>query len=186
MNIKSGSLSVLSILLVVTGGIGFNLFNSVSPIASVQAQTAQKAEQFFRDMNGVRGISRYDLGAAYNGQCVTLVVRYLQDVYFGGDQSRRSYGHGKSMAENVAKKHPDLFQFKTSGTPKRGAIISLKGAGYGTKYGHVGLVMATDGESFTILESNYDNRGALSTVRVSGWKTRAGVVGWADPISNLP
>jgi surface antigen len=115
-----------------------------------------KAENFFRSMVGVKGVSRYDLGWEYNGQCVTLVVRYLQDVYFNGDRSARAYGHGKDVARGVAGQHPNLFQFKTSGTPKRGAIISFLGSGYDGYYGHVGIVMETSGDSIKILESNYD------------------------------
>jgi surface antigen len=186
MSIKSSSLSVLSALLIVTGGVGFTLFSSVSPTASVQAQTAQKAEQFFRDMNGIRGISRYDRGAEYNGQCVTLVVRYLQDVYFGGDRRSRAYGHGKSVAQNLAKKHPNLFQFVTEGTPKRGAIISFSGGSYGTKYGHVGIVLETQGNSIKMMESNHDNRGTNSRVRIAWKEMDASVKGWADPIGALP
>jgi surface antigen len=79
-----------------------------------------------------------------------------------------------------------LFQFKTSGTPKRGAIISFLGSGYDGYYGHVGIVLETSGDSIKILESNHDGLGTQSVVRVSGWKSRAGVVGWADPVSNLP
>jgi surface antigen len=177
---------MLSAVLVVTSGVGFNLISALSPTALVQAQTAQKANQFFRDMNGVLGISRYDRGPEYNGQCVTLVVRYLQDVYFGGDRSSRAYGHGKSVARNLARKHPDLFQFVTQGTPKRGAIISFSGGSYGTTYGHVGIVLETQGDSIKMMESNHDGKGATSRVRLA-WKTMdASVRGWADPIGNLP
>jgi surface antigen len=145
-----------------------------------------KAENFFRSMVGVKGVSRYDLGWDYNGQCVTLVVRYLQDVYFNGNRSFRAYGDGKDVARGVASQHPNLFQFKTSGTPKRGALISFSGASYGTRYGHVAIVLETSGDSFKVLESNHDGLATQSVVRVSDWKNRAGVVGWADPVSNLP
>ena len=144
-----------------------------------------KAEKFFQWAVGQRGITRYDRNDL-NGQCVTLVIRYLQDVYFGGDRSARAYGHGKDVARGVANSHPNLFQYKTSGTPKRGAIISFLGAGYDSNYGHVAIVMETSGNSIKILESNHDGRGTQSVVRISDWKNRAGVVGWADPTGNLP
>jgi surface antigen len=148
--------------------------------------TPSKAEKFFTWAPGQQGISRYDLGPAYNGQCVTLVVRYLQDVYFGGDRSFRAYGNGKDVARGVANQHSNLFTFKTSGTPKRGAIISFLGSGYDSTYGHVAIVLETSGTSIKILESNHDGRATLSVVRVSDWKSRAGVIGWADPINALP
>jgi surface antigen len=113
-------------------------------------------------------------------------VRYLQDVYFNGSNAARAYGNGKDVARGVASQHPNLFQFKTSGTPKRGAIISFLGSGYDGYYGHVGIVLETNGDSIKILESNHDGLGTQSVVRVSGWKSRAGVVGWADPVGNLP
>ncbi len=144
------------------------------------------AESFFNWAVNKTGVSRYDLGSEYNGQCVTLVVRYLQDVYFRRDRSSRAYGHGKDVALGVSAKHPKLFQFKTSGTPKRGAIISFKGARYDATYGHVGIVMETSNSSIKILESNYDGLATRSVVRISDWKSRVGVVGWADPIGNLP
>ncbi len=145
-----------------------------------------KANTFFNWAVGQRGISRYDLGPEFNGQCVTLVVRYLQDVYFGGSRASRAYGHGKDVARGVANQHANLFQFKTSGTPKRGAIISFLGSGYDGYYGHVGIVLETSGTSIKILESNYDGRATQSVVRISDWKSRAGVIGWADPINALP
>jgi surface antigen len=148
--------------------------------------TNGKAENFFRLMVGVKGVTRYDT-TAYDGQCVTLAVRYLQDVYFNGSRASRAYGNGKDVARGVASQHPNLFQFKTSGTPKRGAIISFAGGGiYDNYYGHVGIVLDTNGTSFTMLESNYDGRATQSVVHVSGWRNRAGVVGWADPVGNLP
>lgn len=144
-----------------------------------------KAEKFFQWAVGQRGITRYDR-SDLNGQCVTLVIRYLQDVYFGGDRSPRAYGHGKDVARGVANSHPNLFQYKTSGTPKRGAVISFLGGGYNSTYGHVAIVMETNGNSIKILESNHDGLATQSVVRISDWKSRAGVVGWADPTGNLP
>jgi hypothetical protein len=47
-------------------------------------------------------------------------------------------------------------------------------------------VLETSGDSIKILESNHDGLGTQSVVRVSGWKSRAGVIGWADPVGNLP
>jgi surface antigen len=147
--------------------------------------TNSKAENFFRTMVGVQGVTRNDRNDL-NGQCVTLAVRYLQDVYFSGSRTPRAYGHGKDVARGVASQHPNLFQYKTSGTPKRGAIISFLGGSYDRTYGHVGIVLERNGDSFTMLESNYDGRGTQSIVRISGWRNRANVIGWADPVGDLP
>ena len=147
--------------------------------------TQGKAETFFKWAVGRTGIARYDLGSGYNGQCVTLVARYLQDVYYR-DQRALFLGNGRSVANSVASQNPGQFQFKTSGTPKRGAIISFLGGGYDGTYGHVGIVLETNGTSFKMLESNHDGRAQQSVVRISDWRGRSGVVGWADPIGNLP
>jgi surface antigen len=186
MKIKFISLSIVSLLLVMTGGLGLNLIHAISPLTvPVQAQTTSKAESFFSRMVGVKGVSRYDT-ADYKGECVTLVVRYLQDVYFNQDSSRRRYGHGKDVARGVARQHPDLFTYRTQGTPKRGAIISFLGAPYNDTVGHVGIVLETRGNTFKMLESNRNGQAPNTRVEVSGWMSYKGVVGWADPVGSLP
>ena len=144
---------------------------------------ASKAEKFFASVLGQRGII-HPTNRSLDGQCATLSSVYLQNVFIGG--SFRAYGNGRDVARSAANARPDLFQFKTSGTPKRGAIISFLGSGYNATVGHVGIVMETNGTQIKILESNHDGLGKNSVVRISGWKSRAGVIGWADPINPLP
>jgi surface antigen len=186
MKIKSIAFGIIPILLVTTGGLGLNLINAIAPlITPVQAQTVNKAESFFSQMVGVKGVSRYDT-TDYKGECVTLAVRYLQDVYFNGDSSRRRYGHGKDVARGVARQHSDLFTFKTKGVPKRGAIISFLGDPYNGTVGHVGIVLEARGDRFKMLESNRNGQAPNTSVEVSEWISYKGVVGWADPVGSLP
>lgn len=144
---------------------------------------ASKAERFFASVLGQKGIV-HPTDPSLNGQCATLSAVYLQNVFIGGNF--RAYGNGKDVARSATNAHPNLFQFKTSGTPKRGAIISFLGSGYNGTVGHVGIVMETNGTQIKILESNHDGLGKESVVRISEWKSRAGVIGWADPINPLP
>jgi len=145
-----------------------------------------KAENFFSWARGQRGISRLDR-SNYRGQCVTLAVRYLQDVYFNGSTAWRAYGDGKDVAFGVASQHRDLFRFKTSGVPKRGSIISFRGYPYNLEHGHVGIVLESNSDgSFTMLDSNSDSQGPGSIVKVHSNVSRRGVVGWAEPINPLP
>ena len=144
---------------------------------------ASKAERFFASALGQKGIV-HPTNRSFDGQCATLSAVYLQNVFIGGNF--RAYGNGRDVARSATNAHPNLFQFKTSGIPKRGAIISFLGAGYDGTFGHVGIVMETNGTQIKILESNHDGLGKNSVVRISGWKSRAGVIGWADPINPLP
>ena len=155
-------------------------------VPTVDTQPRGRAGRFFNWARGQRGIARLDR-SDLRGQCVTLAVRYLQDVYFGGSRTRRAYGHGKDVARGVASQHPNLFRYRTSGVPKPGAIISFRGSGYNYRYGHVGIVIDSrpDG-SFTMIDSNSDSRHSASVVKVHSWRSRRGVVGWADPINPLP
>jgi hypothetical protein len=164
--------------------------------APVKNETSgnQKAADFFAWVNGQPGIARRD-AASFNwdtrGQCVTLVVRYLQDAYFNRSTAYRAYGDGKDMAAGVARQHADLFEPVTrNGLPKRGAIISFPGPL--TQWGHVGIVMESrmsgNVRQIRMLESNGDNKGPNSTVRIGNWinidgsnNGYAGVNGWTNP-----
>jgi surface antigen len=142
----------------------------------------QKAEGFFLWANGQSRITRLDT-RSYVGQCVTLIARYLQEVYLNGDKTYRSYGNGKDVAKTVAANFRNSFEPLTKiGLPKRGAIISFLGP---SAYGHVGIVMEarTSGNvrQVRMMESNWDNKAPNTTVRIGGWISIDGNTGWTNP-----
>jgi len=141
-----------------------------------------KAESFFLWANGQSRITRLDT-TDYVGQCVTLIARYLQDVYLNGDKTYRTYGNGKDVAATVATKFGNSFEPLTkNGLPKRGAVISFPGP---STYGHVGIVMETrtsnNVRQVRMMESNWDNRAPNTTVRIGGWINIDGSNGWTNP-----
>ncbi|BAZ10283.1 hypothetical protein NIES4071_20980 [Calothrix sp. NIES-4071] len=148
-------------------------------------------ERFFNWALGQRGIARLDRNDL-RGQCVTLAVRYLQEVYFTGSEKTRprAYGHGKDVAWGVANQHPNFFEgYTRNGLPRRGAIISFPGPN--RQWGHVGIVMEArvfNGvRQIRMLESNWDSRAENSTVRIGGWvnidgwNAYGGTNGWTNP-----
>lgn len=89
------------------------------------------------------------------GQCVVAVRQY--------------FGISKSEVQGMAK-----YTKPNTQTPKVGSIIIFKGM---SRYGHVGIVIATDGELVTYFDSNgsWNQRGAIRTIiksdrRISGYR----------------
>ncbi|NEQ39120.1 MAG: S8 family serine peptidase [Okeania sp. SIO3I5] len=154
--------------------------------------TSEAMERFFREMNGERGIRRADedFPGQYQGECVTLIARYLQDVFLETDDERtrrRYYGDGKDTARNVASQFKNYFgPYTTTGWPSYGAVISFPGT-EGVPEGHTGIVMESRRNTNTreievrILESNGDRLGASSEVGISGWKSVKNANGWTNP-----
>jgi surface antigen len=121
----------------------------------------RKIDTFVNQFNGTRNIQRYDhLGDPdYQGQCVTLVIRYLQDHY-GASRSGMALGHGKDVATGAGNQLSGSFlPISDPSDPIPGSIISFQ---KGDPYGHVALVVNSrrDGNllRITILESNGDNQ----------------------------
>lgn len=115
---------------------------------------------------GIRRLDRSDL----RGQCVTLIARYLQEVYLTGSQRTApiAIGHGKDTARIVPQIWPHLFHPPTTaGLPIRGAIISFPSLGGG--YGHVAIVVESrwsgGQRQVRIIDSNGDSRAENSAVR---------------------
>jgi len=133
------------------------------------------SEQFFRSAKGKVGITRFDGYFDLRGQCVTLIARYVQEVFLPANQRKvdRPFGHGKDTARMVSQMFPNNFLPSTnSGLPKRGAIISFPDIGIvrGIKYGHVGIVMESrqlpNGQrQVRIMDSNGDNLATNSIVQ---------------------
>jgi hypothetical protein len=94
------------------------------------------------------------------GQCVTLIARYIQEVYSTGADRTRSiaFGNGKDTANVVASAFSQYFLPATSsGLPNRGAVVSFPQLGGG--YGHTAIVMQSrtlsNGQrQMTIMDSN--------------------------------
>jgi surface antigen len=133
------------------------------PPPNTQA-SKRKIDSFVNQFNGTRNIQRYDHPGdpGFQGQCVTLVIRYLQDHY-GGSRSGMALGHGKDVAAGAGNKlSSSFFPINDPSDPIPGSIISFN---KGDIYGHVALVVNSrrDGNllRMTILESNGDNQ-ALS------------------------
>lgn len=146
------------------------------PLPNCSGQFYQNPEAFFNWANGQRGISRLDTNDL-QGQCVTLVARYIQEVKLPANERTipRPYGDGKDTASVVANNSPFNRYFgayTNSGLPSRGAVISFR-AIQGNPYGHTGIVMEARNynglRQVKILESNWDNRGSNSTVRIGNW-----------------
>jgi hypothetical protein len=131
-------------------------------------------ENFYSWAMGQTGITRLDGMYAYRGQCVTLIARYIQEVFLSESErsKSRAFGDGKDTARVVASMLPNQFSPATSvGLPKRGAVISFPGIGVvnGIRYGHVGIVMAarqlSNGQrQVQIMDSNGDGLATNSKV----------------------
>ncbi|QZZ22430.1 ricin-type beta-trefoil lectin domain protein [Leptothermofonsia sichuanensis E412] len=161
--------------------------------SSLGATGNQQAEAFFRWALGQRAIQRLDrwqFNWNSDGQCVTLIVRYLQEVYLNRSTAARAYGHGKDVARGVATQHSNFFgPYTKQGLPVRGAIISFPGPL--TQWGHVGIVMESRYfgtiRQVRIMDSNSDSRAPNTVVRISDWinidgsNAYGGVNGWTNP-----
>ncbi|RFP61766.1 MAG: DUF4114 domain-containing protein [Limnothrix sp. CACIAM 69d] len=131
-------------------------------------------ENFYSWAIGQTGITRLDGMYAYRGQCVTLIARYIQEVFLSESErsKSRAFGDGKDTARVVASTLSNQFSPATSvGLPKRGAVISFPGIGVvnGIRYGHVGIVMAarqlSNGQrQVQIMDSNGDGLATNSKV----------------------
>ncbi|WP_310489035.1 CHAP domain-containing protein [Chamaesiphon sp. VAR_69_metabat_338] len=132
-----------------------------------QRESQRKVAAFVGFANGQRGIRRYDIsGSDYDGQCVTLVARYLQEHY-GASRSNLSLDHGRGTAASVGRQFSNSFlPLSDPSDPIPGSIISFPQIGGG--YGHVALVVSSQrsGENLNIqiLDSNGDGAGSNSVV----------------------
>ena len=126
-------------------------------------------ERFINFAVGQVGIARLDT-SNYKGQCVTLIARYIQEVYLTGSDRTKSVtlGNGKDTASGVASTFSAYFSPTTSqGLPVRGAVVSFPGIG--GIYGHTAIVMESkqlpNGQrQIRIMDSNGDSKDAASKV----------------------
>jgi CHAP domain len=140
----------------------------VKPPINTSRESKIKANRFVSSWLGQTGIKRLNTNVL-QGQCVTLVVRYLQDYYQApidppGGLSNISWGDGKSTAFNVGNVYlkDKFFPVSDPNPPIPGSIISFPNHPYSPTYGHVALVIDSqkNGNNLivTILESNTDGQ----------------------------
>ncbi len=159
------------------GRIASNIDGSIEILEKDQLpswlEASGAAESFFDSIVGTIGVQRLDR-SDLPGQCVSLIARYVQEVFLSDDDkyTRYSFGNGKDTARRVHELFPAHFSAPTSTQlPKRGAVISFPDLGYidGILYGHVGVVMesrtlANGQMQVKIMDSNGDNLAANSKV----------------------
>jgi hypothetical protein len=127
-------------------------------------------EGFINAFVGQWGIARLDR-SDLRGQCVTLIARYLQEVYLTGtDRTRTLYlNNGGGTAQAVASQFGAYFQPTTNqGLPVRGAVVSFPQLAGGL--GHTAIVMASrtlsNGQrQIRIMDSNGDNKAPNTQVK---------------------
>ncbi|MEH2155236.1 RICIN domain-containing protein [Nostoc sp.] len=105
-------------------------------------QASNGAEAFFKWAQGQRYIARLDT-ANYKGECVSLIARYIAEVFFPANQRTQTVylDNGGGVANKVATNYKQYFEPLTNqGLPKRGAVISFPSITL--PYGHVAIVMA--------------------------------------------
>jgi surface antigen len=105
---------------------------SLSPVSN-------KVDDFISRFNGASNIPRLDFNNL-NGECVSLVARYLQEEY--GQTGTMYLGNGKDTAATVASQFSQFFKpISDPADPIRGSIISFPGIS--APFGHVAIVSET-------------------------------------------
>ena len=114
---------------------------------------AQSADGYVSYVKGLVGSSAKEWGDGSGTQCVEL-PKYVLDNYFGFSCKSIGLGNGNDFYKNVASSYPDLFtriDYYDGFAPQPGDIISYHDSSYPT-YGHVAIVYAVSGSSYTIAE----------------------------------
>jgi hypothetical protein len=137
--------------------------------ATTPSSGSMSLEGFLNWANGQVGIQRLDPNTYYlRGQCVSLIARYLEEVFFSPSQKTVSItlGNGGDVAANVANNYSNFFSPLTDqGLPTRGAVISFP------SLGHVAIVLesrqlSTGQLQVKIMDSNGDYKDENSTVKI--------------------
>ncbi|WP_439637941.1 S8 family serine peptidase, partial [Spirulina sp.] len=128
------------------------------------------------------------------GECVSLIARYVQDVFLPEDQKDKhlgGYGHGHATASVVAGKFPQYFDSYTttnglgSNPPKSGAVISFgkHAPKFDGNHGHVGIVTSYNSSTKEIKYIDIGN--GLSGGIVAGERSISAtdyrINGWTNP-----
>jgi hypothetical protein len=141
--------------------------NNPPPTSVRQSQT--NINNFVSRFTGVTDIKRLDR-TDLTGECVTLVVRYLQEFY---GASSFAPGNGGQAAAGISNLFSNIYlPLNDPSEPIPGTIISFPNktdAGYcqGRLCGHVALVISSQRNgtnlNIKILESNADGRAGSGT-----------------------
>jgi hypothetical protein len=133
-----------------------------------QRASKTKVTNFVNAFNGKTNIQRYDHwnDPQFQGQCVTLIARYLQEHYGASRTVDLGLDHGGRTAGVVASKYPNSFStLRDPNDPIPGAIMSFPGIA--APYGHVALVVSSQRSGnnliVQILDSNGDNKALSGT-----------------------
>jgi hypothetical protein len=140
--------------------------NTVQPCGNTPTSSAPNSHStsqsnianFASAFNGSKNIQRYDHVNEYyfQGQCVTLIVRYLQEYYGVSKTVDVGFGNGGQTAATVAQKLPNYFENNTD-DPIPGSIISFPTIGAG--YGHVALVISSQRTGNNLVVEILDSNG---------------------------
>lgn len=122
-----------------------------------------------------------DTDGAYDGQCMDLMHKYLQDV-FGYPLSHLAAGAAMNVYLNFASmagkdKFAQIANTPTA-IPQKGDIV-FWGAGVGP-YGHVAVVVDADVNGFTSFDQNWNNVQKCELIK----HNYNYVLGWLHPKAN--
>ncbi len=104
------------------------------------SSSSSKVDDFINRFNGTANITRLDRGDL-QGECVSLIARYLGEEYLSVGQKNMSLtlGNGRDTASVVASQFSQFFKpVSDPSDPVRGSIMSFPEIGGG--YGHVAIV----------------------------------------------
>lgn len=104
------------------------------------------------------------------GQCTWFAWGRFYEIY-GYDPGFR--GNGYECVGQLLAAHPE--EFYASDTPVNGSVFStvpyFSSDGKPLSSGHVGIILAVDGDTITFQDGNYDNSSNSFEVAQSDWKT---------------
>jgi pimeloyl-ACP methyl ester carboxylesterase/LysM repeat protein len=141
------------IYLPTNSGVNTPITTPVNPSNPISTSINGKVDDFLGRFIGVTNIGRLDTGD-YQGECVSLIARYLQEEYLPASEKNRTLylGNGKDTASTVASIFPQYFNpVSDPSPPVRGSIISFPSLS--SPYGHTAIVtdvQIVDSQSFKI------------------------------------
>ncbi|MBI2812144.1 MAG: CHAP domain-containing protein [Candidatus Melainabacteria bacterium] len=132
---------------------------------NVSGQWQQESLDYFQSWNTVRFLRPPAHFDTYNfpyGQCTYWAAKNHATYFANG----ADYGNACQWIDSAHK-----FGIKTTNVPSVGAIVVYRaGNGYDPDYGHVAIVTAVSGNTYTISEMNYDGSGdGKVTTRTIDW-----------------
>ena len=154
---------------------------SLQPSCGSSGSYYHNPDAFFNWANGQQNIARLDT-SDLKGECVTLIARYLQEVFLTGSARTQpiALNDGYGTAQAVATQFSNNFKPLTtspSTPPTKGAVISFPKTP-SSPYGHVAIVLETNGTQVRVLESNWNYVPKVTNTR---WVSFSSSNGWTNP-----